>query len=490
MSEKIIVGSQNFSGGLVTVKPAHLLEEGQTPSCQNVDFSESVGRLTKRKGYSKFMNANQGSSYQTVGLHQYIQDDGTQFLLAAVNDDVYSIATASTWTSIHTDASNNGKRVRFANFRLTSGATQASAIFVGEELTTQKWSGSGSSSNLLGTPPSNARYITVHRNKVWIACHGIGNTPPYKSRINYSASLNAEDWTTASDAGHFDIDPGDGDEITGICSIGASLLVFKKWATYIIRGDTATTFKVSKISANIGCVAPDSIVRCDTFAIFLSNQGVYAATDTGVALLSYNIKPTIDALSDTVKAAAVACRLRTQYWLSYDSDADGKNDEVLYLDFVFGIWGKYTNKKIRCALTRLDGTLLTGSSATDEVHLHDDTDNDDGSAINMIWDTPDYDGGKWECQKQAHDIIVGLGPISGKNLTVAHLLNGIVQGTTITKSLTPVSTEDKIFLKQRHLPDTSYSPYIRFRFSNNETSARLIMYGYSLVLNVLERANG
>jgi hypothetical protein len=108
----------------------------------------------------------------------------------------------------------------------------------------------------------------------------------------------------------------------------------------------------------------------------------------------------------------------------------------------------------------------------------------------MIWDSPDYDGGDWAKVKQAHDLMTAVSPISGKTLTVSHLLNGIVQGTTITQSLTPVSTEDKVYLKRRHFPDASYSPYIRFRFSNNETDAPVKIYGYSSVLNVLERANG
>lgn len=487
MSEKVVIGTQNFSGGLVTVQPAHLLEEGQTPSCQNVDFSESVGRLTKRKGFSVLQNANQGSSFFVSGVHSHIYENGTERFLAAVNDDVYKLTTPSTWTSIHTNASNNGQKVRFASFRLTAAATETSVIFVGPGLTTQKWTpDSASSSNLGGTPPSNANFICVHKNRLFIANHSATGG---KYRVNYSAALNAEDWTTTNDAGSFDVDPGDG-EITGMVSVGAYLLVFKKFATYVLRGNTPSQFVVQKISPNIGCVAHDTIIRADTFAIFLAHNGVYAATDTGVALLSYNIKPTLESLTDTAKAGAVAGKHNTQYWLCVDTDADGKNDTVYYLDYIFGIWGQYTNKNYNAFATRKDGSLIGGTSNTDRIDIQNDTNNDNGSAISMIWDSPDYDGGDWAKIKQVHDIITAVGPISAKTLTVSHLLNGVVQGTTLSQSLTPTGAEDKVYLRRRHFPDASYSPYIRFRFSNNETDALVKIFGYSSVLNVLERANG
>src|SRR3990167_10827093 len=111
-----LINNQNFSGGWVTVAPAHVIEGGSTPSVQNVDFSESFGRLTKRKGHSLYMAANQGGSVKVCGMHQYIQEDADEFLLVAANDDVYDCVTDTTWTSIHTNASLNGADVQFTTF--------------------------------------------------------------------------------------------------------------------------------------------------------------------------------------------------------------------------------------------------------------------------------------------------------------------------------------------------------------------------------------
>jgi len=74
--------------------------------------------------------------------------------------------------------------------------------------------------DLGGTPP-NFAFSCVHKNHVFAA--GDASNP---SRLYYSRTLNAEDWTHSS-AGHIDIDPDDGDRITGIASHKNSLWVFK-----------------------------------------------------------------------------------------------------------------------------------------------------------------------------------------------------------------------------------------------------------------------
>lgn len=471
-------GSENFSKGLVTVIPAHLLEDGATPNCQNVDFSESLGRLTKRKGHSISVAANAGNR-PVCGLFEYVQADGDKYILAASNDDVYDV-TAGVWTSIFTAAGLNGANVNFATFNNI-------CIFVSENITTQKWNGAGSSSNLGGTPPANVKFIETHKGRVFMA-----NSSAGKSRLHFSKLDDPEDWTSTgtTGAGYIDVGLDDGDQITGIASIGQVLLVFKTFSTWALYGNAPSNFTIRKISNGVGCVAPKSIVKAESFAIFLGHDGVYSAKPDGVALLSYNIKPTIDSIAYTTKQLAAAGKLRSQYWLAVDTDADNLNDTVYVLDYVYGVWGKYTNKKEHCFYRKQDGSLISGGSDTDVVRLHDNTDNDNGSAVNMIWDTPEYHLSDFTRVKQLHDIMAAAEPIANKAVTITTIINGVTQGTTITWTLTASGSEDKIFLKGRHLPATSYGQFVKIRFSNNETDARIKLYTYSIAANVLERQNG
>lgn len=479
MPPPVVIGSSNFQGGLVTMMPAHLLEDGQTPSTQNVDFSTSLGRLTKRKGYSVYVTANAGAGNPIKGLYEYIKADGTTVLYAVVGTAIYEIASPSTWTSRYAPGGALGN-VSFATF-------DNFCIAVGASITTVKSTG-GAFSALGGTPPANVNHIDTHKGRVFMA-----NSSAGKSRLHFSVLDNPEDWTTiageTTDAGFIDVGIDDGDTITGIKSIGSVLLIFKTTSTWALFGSNALDFKVRKISPTVGCVAAKSIVACDNFAIFLSNLGVYSANSEAVTMLSYNIKPTFDAFTSTQRAGVAAGRLNTQYWLCYDSDADSVNDSVYYLDYVYGVWGKYTNKKDNIYLTRRDGTLLSGGGDTDEVRTQNATDNDNGTAINMIWDTPDYDFDDWTKIKHPLDVMVVAAPISGKTITVSHLVEGVVVGTTLTMSLTASGSQDKVYLKKRSLPNTSYGGYIRYRFSNNETSANVQIYGYSVAAYLDSRQN-
>jgi hypothetical protein len=479
MSKKII-NSNSFQGGLVTLNPGHLLDDGASPSNQNVDFSTSLGRLTKRKGYSNYVTANIGSTPVT-GLYEYIKADGTTVLYAVVQDDIYEIANPSTWTSRLNNATVDIGEANFATF-------DNLCIAVSPNITTSKSTG-GAFSSLLGSPPSNVKYIETHKGRVFMA-----NSSAGKSRLHFCFLNEPEDWTTiageTTDAGFIDVGLDDGDQITGIKSIGNVLLVFKTTSTWAVFGSNPLDFKVRKISPTVGCCANKTIIACDTFAIFLANTGVYAANSDGVTMLSYNIKPTIDTWTSTQRSTACAGRLNTQYWLAIDSDSNSLPDVVYYLDYVYGVWGYYTNKKENVFYTRRDGTLLSGGSDTDVIRKHNDTDNDNGSAISMIWDTPDYDFDDWVAVKNCLDIIVSAYPITGKTLTISHIVDGITSATTISMSLTPPSTQDKVFLVKRHQPSTSYGRFIRYRFTNNETSAPIQVFAYSIGGNLSERQNG
>lgn len=472
------VSTQNFSRGLVTVKPDHLLEEGETPNAVNIDFSRSVGRLTKRRGYSVLYTALGGTN-PVCGLTEFVTAAGVATVVAAVNNDVYKLSGAGTWTSIFT-GTFAGTRVNFATFNDL-------LIIVGGSITTQKWTGSGSSANLGGTPPSNVKYVKTHRNRLWMA-----NSSAGKSRLHYSALGNAEDWTTAGDAGYIDIGKDDGEQITGLASVGPYMVVFKQNSTWVLKNGSPTTFTVTQISKAVGCVAPQSVVECEQFALFLSNSGVYAANQDGVALMSYNIQPDFDSMSNATKALAVGGRIRTQYWLSTDSDADNLNDTAYVLDYVYGIWGKYSNKKENAYYTRQDGTLISGSHDSQAViRKHDDTTNDNGSAITLTYDSPGYEFDDWARRKQMHDIILKTNAITGKTIVVSHYVDGVLQATTKTFNLDAVIVgNDEVIHKAYHPPDTSYGLNLKIRIQNTETSADLQIMGYSIKVRMRERENG
>jgi len=90
--------------------------------------------------------------------------------------------------------------------------------------------------NLAGSPPRFS-FSKAHKNRLWAA--GVYAQP---SRLYYSANTDPEDWTGAG-SGSIDIDPQDGDMITGIVSHKDDLWVFKgpnKGSIHRITGSAPT----------------------------------------------------------------------------------------------------------------------------------------------------------------------------------------------------------------------------------------------------------
>jgi hypothetical protein len=90
--------------------------------------------------------------------------------------------------------------------------------------------------NLAGTPPRFS-FGCAHKNRAWAA--GVYANP---SRLYYSVNVDPEDWA-GSGSGSIDIDPNDGDIITGIASHKKELWVFKgpnKGSIHRITGSSPT----------------------------------------------------------------------------------------------------------------------------------------------------------------------------------------------------------------------------------------------------------
>lgn len=90
--------------------------------------------------------------------------------------------------------------------------------------------------NLAGTPPRFSFGVS-HKNRAWAA--GVYANP---SRLYYSANTDPEDWT-GDGSGSIDIDPNDGDIITGLISHKNELWIFKgpnKGSIHRITGSSPT----------------------------------------------------------------------------------------------------------------------------------------------------------------------------------------------------------------------------------------------------------
>lgn len=140
---------------------------------------------------------------------------------------------------------------------MTAGAVPCSVMF--EDLVImsndsgtdvpKSWDGTTAQS-LAGTPPTFA-FSCSHKNRMFAA--GAVANP---SRLYYSVLLNGADWAGGG-SGTIDIDPSDGDRITGIASHRDSLWVFKgpyKGSIHRITGSSSIDFARMTFVTGIGSV--------------------------------------------------------------------------------------------------------------------------------------------------------------------------------------------------------------------------------------------
>jgi len=116
-------------------------------------------------------------------------------------------------------------------------------------------------------------------NNTWVysedkmpAFHPVFND--YESGVMYSEPYRP-DFIKAEN--FFDVRSGDGTMITGMGSNFGNLIIAKEQSLHrkTVQGVDATVSRTDEISANIGCIAPETFITVDNIIYFLSYQGIY-----------------------------------------------------------------------------------------------------------------------------------------------------------------------------------------------------------------------
>lgn len=152
-------------------------------------------------------------------------------------------------------------------------------IFTNLNDTPLKWNQSGNVATLGGSPPA-GRGATFHANRVFTWGR---NAAP--SELRYGSSTSVEDYTGA-DTGIIDVDPDDGDRITGTVSHKNRLFVFKgpnKGSIHVISGTAPTgsdAFSRQVLTRGIALHSHNSIINVGDDIWFMSDQGIHSLAAT------------------------------------------------------------------------------------------------------------------------------------------------------------------------------------------------------------------
>jgi len=473
--------AKGFDGGLVTRYPAHMLLENQSPDAQNFDPTE-VGANKKRKGYIKFTSSSQSGNFCS-GLFFATTSAGTTKGLASVNTTLYDV-TAGNWsTTISGVTITADTMVDIKMFKdLFIICNQGGGPF--------KWTGSGAAASLGGSPPANAKYACVHKGRLWLAGPGYDYTAAAadESRINGSGLGDPEVWDTTTNPDNalsISLNKGDGYVVNGMCSGGDFMVVSKisnvsgslEGALYAVFGSSGFDIVTKKI-LSFPALSHTAMLNYDNFVIVATPKGIFSINGRSVARLDDPIWPTYDAIPS--KGTIAIGRYKKTVRVAYPASGTTNNRELI-LDIERGVWGLNTGKAIRLYANHPDGRLIVGKAGSGVLLWEEENGtNDDGSAINWYWETPDIDAGEPNYQKRMHSLFVHAKNTGSYSISVEQYGDGTARSLGGTMN---VSTEGPV---KRFEADPTPANYHRIRITNNAADQDVTLYRVESYLEPLQ----
>ena len=301
----------------------------------------------------------------------------------------------------------------------------------------KSWDGS-TAQNLAGSPPDFS-FGTTHVNKAWAA--GVDAKP---SRLYYSVSFAPDDWAGAG-SGHIDIDPSDGDRITGIVSHQNSLFVFKgpyKGSIHRITGTAPTGddgFARTTYIRGVGAVNHNSIFTFRDDIGFVWSDGTVkslSATQRFGDFSENSLSLPINRgyLRDQVNFG----NLHKAWAVNNESDgfvlltipAEGSSDPnvVLMIDYRFepvrwAKWPEYSDVFSLASVidpTDNDRRIVMAGHGDGFIRkwLQPTADVDGSSGIAYEWKTPFLNYGMGDKMKTLTDMAVGFEPKNASTVTL------------------------------------------------------------------------
>jgi len=346
-----------FDGGLNDVSDDPSLAPNQMRRSVNARLTD-YGAATKRGGTQRTSTAALAAAPVLNGF-TFRKDDGTQQILAVCNGVLRTTTYgAFPWTwATQAGALSTTIVPSFVQFRDAGGND---VVYIADGGALNKWSGTTLTTNIVGTVACDV--LAVHNERLWAA----GNTS-FPDSIFYSDLNNGDSLGNGGSGGGQIIVRTFGDEaVVGLASINTSLLIFHRKGISRLTGYGQDDLNVAPaaVTADVGTIAPDSIVASNNVAFFISERGLYRCNEAEVAPVGTPDKPDpllpiIRQLTETdfANIRAVINRATKELWITIPTYGCYQYHTVL--NAFSGPWdGAYTNPDTTCLFETLDSDGL------------------------------------------------------------------------------------------------------------------------------------
>lgn len=366
----------DFGGGLNSKAAPYLLEANQCRDCLNVQ-SLTAGGIVKRDGLVTFATP----STTLMGLYP-LEAVGPR-LIGTGDTSIFSFDGAGRSTTIRTGLTRNA-RWEWVQSQVSGG--QGPLFGVNGTDSPQYWDGVSAStavwSAASGSLP-NGKYLALHQNYIFMAGTSTNPSRLYWCSVVAGTGTDARSWPTTNVV---DLDPNDGDVITGLAKVGTLLLVFKRRKTFAVYDPSTGANR--RISDSVGCVSHRSAAETPAGTFFLSESGVYRTNGSTVELMSAPITPLVNTLINTTQAAGTFWN--NHFYLSVCTTGTS-NNLTLDFDVTLGSWWVHSIGSNQWAVWHPLGVGLYSAKSTSAVIDQAFVPNvatDNGSNFSWYWKGP------------------------------------------------------------------------------------------------------
>jgi hypothetical protein len=399
---------------------------------------EANGGIRKMPGTSKLNSSQLGSGASVMGLFDYWRQgtSGTpvQKRILHVSTVVMADNADGTFANIGTGFVSGAvpQYSTFDDLAIIANDASADVPKSWDQTTFQ---------SLAGSPP-NFSFSIPHKNRQWAA--GVIAAP---SRLYYSVNLDPEDWSGAT-SGSIDIDPSDGDMITGLASFRNELWVFKgpyKGSIHRITGSSASDFARTTFIRGLGAAWQNSIFPLPNDLGFISPRGTVHSLVSTDRFGDYDQSSLSFPINQTLRTN-LSHNYHRKWWAATDFDSgytliaftpsgQTTNTRLLMADFRFMAmgeptprWAQWTTYGAACVTPVIDtGNRLRLFAGGNDGYVYklDQADRSHNSgAISMNASTPFMTYGSEETIKTLCAVGIELAPKSDQNVSVKWLCDG------------------------------------------------------------------
>lgn len=327
-----------FDAGVNIEAAPYSLAGGQARGALNVHTSPT-GAIKKRNGCQRIGGiVRDGAPGNEDGFTSLFGCNlGTDVLIGAGGKKIYKITTTGTVTTLKSGLSNN---TNWEWIQAPIAEGQGPIFGVNGTDTPQYWDGAAAETKdwvaTKGSVP-NGKLIIYHDNRIYIA---------KGSTLYWSDIIDPLDWESPN-GGSTQVDPEDGQEITGLCKSGSYLIIFKQRKTFLMTDSNTGAYR--RISDDMGCISARSVVSTEQGVFFLTPDNEIVVTDGQSFERKVNepIKPLLQNLSGSTSSKACGIHIGDYYYLSF-SENGSYNDTILEYDLTNGSWWihkiSYTDK--------------------------------------------------------------------------------------------------------------------------------------------------